>query len=171
MDTEEPGKRVKSYRGWWIVAGVVVLAAAIVVLLWLNGQHRLQRKIEQLHAKGFPITFEGIEQKRKLPEGTPNAADLYQQAFDAFIEPSKEDSPLLAGANPSKLREPWKPLSKETVAAIDRLIKNNQQTIDLLRQAATVKDCCFQLNYLTTPLFYPTILGLHNVVALSFLWV
>ncbi len=155
MDSEEPKKPKRSHRGWWIAAGVVVFAAAIVAMLWLNGQRRLQRKIEELHAKGFPITFEEIEQKRRLPEGTPNAADLYQQAFGAYQELSEQDDIMLSPMNPVMLREPWEPLSKEITTAIDRFLNNNQQTITLLAKASIVKDCRFPVNYSTIPPLLP----------------
>ncbi|NLH16717.1 MAG: hypothetical protein GX455_09065 [Phycisphaerae bacterium] len=119
------------------------MTAAIVALLWLNGQRRLQRKIEALHAKGFPITFEEIEQKRRLPPGTPNAADLYQQAFDAYQQPSAQDMPLLPYVGSAKLPEPGVPLSEEMVAAISRFVEANRQTLTLLKQGVTIPDCAF----------------------------
>ena len=152
MDTQEPGKPRRSYRGWWIAAGIVALVAAVIAILWLNGQHRLQRKIEQLHAKGFPITFEEIEQKRKLPDGTPNAADLYQKAFDAFQEPSAQDKSLLPYIGSSKLPEPNEPLSEELKAAIERVLSSNQQSLVLFKQAVDIKDCSFAFSYSTTPI-------------------
>lgn len=143
MDSDEPKKPKRSHRGWWIAAGIVVLVASIVALLWLNGERRLQRKIQELHAKGFPITFEEIEQKRRLPEGTPNAADLYQKAFDAYQEPPEQDKPLLPYVGSAKLPEPGEPLPEEMMAAIKRFVEYNQKSLELLKQGVTIPDGVF----------------------------
>jgi len=160
MDTEEPGKPRKSYRGWWIAAGVVVLAVTIVAFLWLNGQHRLQRKIEALHAKGFPITFEEIEAKRRLPDGTPNAADLYQQAFDAYQESSSQGKPKLRKTTP----DCNEPLSEGLTAEITQLLNDNQQTLNLLKKAAKIKSCSFDLSYSTSQIPIPDLPSLNSLV-------
>ncbi len=145
MNSVEPGKKRRSHRGWWIAAGVVLLAAILIALMWLNGHWKLRRKIEQLRAKGYPMSIEELDQRRKLPEGTPNAADLYQKAFNAYQEPSKEDQRLLPFGGYADLPETGESLPNPMKEAIERFLDANEKTLELCHQAITIPDCSFSL--------------------------
>ncbi len=77
-----------------VLSAVLYLGAYWVMVVAPFRTYTSQRLAEQLDAlskAGVPATSEEAAQYYALPSGETNGADLYQQAFDAFVRPTHEE--------------------------------------------------------------------------------
>ena len=134
----------KRWKVMWKVLGVI--AASLVMFCVLHRaywQAKFNRKLAELKADGQLMTFEDLDAYDSLPEGTPNAADIYLQAFSHYQEPDKALIPFLPIQGTYEMPDDASPLPDEVLDAISKSLKANEQTLALLDQGAKIKDCAF----------------------------
>jgi hypothetical protein len=132
-----------------IGVGVVALCVvAVGVLLYLQGEAQLAKKIAELKAQGVPTTFAELEAYCKLPEGTPNAADVYMKAFAAYKPLADAEKQKLLPVMGEQLDpNDNEPYPAEQMAAAAEFIEQNQEMFALLHEAGKVKDCYYPITY------------------------
>ncbi|MBN1817665.1 MAG: hypothetical protein JW828_09905 [Sedimentisphaerales bacterium] len=133
-------------RIWHVLAGLVILCLTVFVIFILTGKSQLEAKIAELKEKGYPTSYEELIEQRKLPDGVPNAADTYTKAFMAYQAPFAEIKAQLPILGDAQLPEPGQPMPEEMKAAIDQFLQKNKQCLDLLHEAAQIKECYFVPN-------------------------
>lgn len=149
MEQTDKHQKLRELKGWFI--GLAVVVAVIVgglVLFILAGRSELQRKIAELKAQGLPTSFAELEARHKLPEGTPNAADVYLKAFAAYrplADRNKQDLLPIMGNRPGP--EGNVPYPQDQMDAAKEFIETNQTTYDLLHQAGQIPNCAYPRNY------------------------
>ncbi|MEN6306710.1 MAG: hypothetical protein ABFD91_03060 [Anaerohalosphaeraceae bacterium] len=149
MEQVDKCQKRRELKRWFI--GLAVVGAVIVgvlVLFILAGRSELERKIAELKAQGIPTSFAELEARHKLPEGMPNAADVYAKAFAAyrpFADQNKQDMLPIMG-NRSK-PEGNAPYPQEEMDAAKEFVEANQAMYDLLHQAGQISDCVYQQKY------------------------
>jgi hypothetical protein len=116
---KEQSKRF-TLKGWRFILVALMVVAGLLALYIMITRGRLNRRLEALRAAGYPTNFAELAEYNKLPEGVPNAAGLYTEAFAAFSE------------GPSALA--------------DRLASNGQ-CLALLHQAAGIPDCDYDWDW------------------------
>jgi hypothetical protein len=141
----------------WLVRvgiGIGIVALCIVaagVIFYLRGEAQLAKKIAELKAQGLPTSFAELEAKYKLPEGTPNAADIYLKAFAAY-KPFPEDKqkllPVMGCQIDPNDNEPYPP---QQMAAAAEFVELNQEMFTLLHEAGKVEDCYYPIDYSQGP--------------------
>jgi len=119
---ETRGKRFR-IKGWHMIVAVIVAVVGLIVLYSVIMRARLNRRLEELRAAGYPTTLAELAEYNRLPDGAANAAEVYMQAFAAFTE------------GPSGLAE--------RLAA-------NQQCLALLHQAGAIEDCDYDWDWRTS---------------------
>ena len=139
-------------KKWLIGIGVVLLCVvAAAVLFHLNGKAQLAEKIAELKAQGLPTSFAELEAYSKLPEGTPNAADIYLKAFAAYKPLADAEKqkllPVLGEQCNPKDNEPYPP---EQMAAAE-FIEQNKEMFALLHEAGEVESCYYPIDYSQGP--------------------
>ena len=156
MDQYTHGKRFR-LRGWHIglllVAGFVGLVAAFV----LNGKNGLEEEIAAIRAAGYPTNFEEQGKYYSIPEGVPNAADVYTKAFDAYQKPNEELKKHLPIRRSNIMAVPRGPLDSDSVEAIISHLQANKETLEFLDKAAAIEHCRYDLDFsqgMTMPLPY-----------------
>jgi hypothetical protein len=145
-DKHEKRRELKGWFMWVAVVGGVIIAA--LVLFVCAGRAELERKITELKAQGIPTSFAELGARHKLPEGMPNAADVYAKAFAAyrpFVDPQKLD--LLPVLGNGQRPEDNAPYPQEQMDAAKEFIEANQAMYDLLHQAGQIPDCVYPRNY------------------------
>lgn len=130
-------------RGWHVIVGLLATLVVLFILFRVFGHSALEREIEELRAKGYPTTFEELEQYNQPPEGTPNAADIYVKAFDAYRSPFEDEKKLLPYIG-SVVLKPGESLTPETKAAMETFLSRNAKTLELLHQAGQIEQCRYQ---------------------------
>jgi len=132
------GRRGFKLRGWHVIVGILAVLVSLFILLRVFSHSALERKIAELRAKGYPTSFEELEKYNQLPDGVPNAADLYVKAFNAFREPTENERKLFPYLD---WRRHDDPLTPETLAAMEEYLSRNVKTLELLHQAGQVESC------------------------------
>lgn len=140
-------------KKWLVRGGLVVLCGVIVlVVLHVRGRMALSQKIAELKAQGLPTTFAELEAQSRLPEGTPNAADIYMKAFAAYrplADAEKQKLLPVIGERPEP--EASEPYPQEQMDAAREFVEQNQEMFRLLHEAGQVETCYYPMDYSCGP--------------------
>jgi hypothetical protein len=126
------------FRTWH---GIVALLLLLFILFHVSGRLKLNRRIEVLRTKGYPVTLEDLARLQAIPAGQKNAADVYLAAFSHYKKWDSDamEAVLLVGrAEPPARGEP---LDAQTHQTDERFLSDNQQTLSLLHEAASIEHC------------------------------
>ncbi len=130
---------------WHVVLAAAVVLAGLLVFYVVLPRSRLDRRLGALRAAGYPTSFAELAQYNKLPEGTPNAAPVYERAFAAFVPPVNEANvPFLGKAELPDTRTTF---SEPVAKAVSQCLTANQDCLSLLHEAAGIKDCRYEWDY------------------------
>ena len=149
MDNDEIERLLlkQSRRRWpWVLLAVVlVLAGAFGVMRYVL-HRRVEAKLTDLRAAGYPTTLAEVDAWYPTPTG-PNAADVYQGAFDAYVE-DEELEALLPRARNRDVDFPaaGEPLPAEMAEAMEAYVALNAQTLALLDDAAAIPECRYPVD-------------------------
>jgi len=144
MDDDREEKR-RGLRGWHVALGIVALLAALVVLLALTKRGGVERRVEALRAQGYPTSFAELAEQHQLPEGIENAADVYLKAFAAFRPPTDKPNTIFIGQ--AQLPALGAPLSEAVAQATAQFLADNQQCLELLREAGQIEQCRYDWDF------------------------
>jgi hypothetical protein len=143
-ENERSGGRLRLKARYWI-ALVVVLLAGLVSLFVVVRRNDVERRLTALRAAGYPTSFAELAEYHKLPEGAPNAADVYERAFRAFVPPVDDvNTPQFGKAT---LPERGAALPEPMAKAVAKLLADNQPCLTLLHQAAGIERCRYDWDY------------------------
>lgn len=123
--------------------GIVTLLIIFCVCHRAYWQTKFNRQVAELKAEGVPISFEDLDKMDMLPQGVPNAADVYLQAFEHYQEPDESLIHYLPNQGDYEIPEDKLQLPDEVIDAIAATLEANKQTLELLDQGATIMDCVF----------------------------
>lgn len=136
-------------KKWLVRGGLVVLCGIIVlVILHVRGRMMLSQKIAELKAQGLPTSFAELEAQSRLPEGTPNAADIYMKAFAAYrplADAEKQKLLPVIGERPEP--EANEPYPQKQMDAAREFVEQNQEMFRLLHEAGQVETCYYPMDY------------------------
>jgi len=116
---------------------LLLIAAATFTLYRLNLKRKLRSRIEAIRAAGYPVTCEELDKWYSIPEGVENAAYFILDAVEYYVEP--KDIKLLPLLGKAELPARNIPLTEETKSVIARYLNDNQKTLELLHEAATLE--------------------------------
>jgi hypothetical protein len=128
-------------KGWHVIVGLLAVLVVLFILFRVFSHSALERKIEELRAKGYPTSFEELEKYNQLPEGTPNAAEIYLKAFAAHQQMTTDEFTALPYGGTGKLPEAAAPFTPAMKAAMESYLTRNHNTLDLLHQAVQIGEC------------------------------
>jgi hypothetical protein len=146
MDQYSHGRKFR-LRGWHIWLVLVAGFVGMVVLFVLSGKSGLEKEIAAIRAAGYPTNFAEQGKYYSIPEGVPNAADVYSKAFDAYQEPSEELKKHLPIWRPNIMAVPRGPLDSDSVEAIISHVQANKDTLEFLDKAAAIEHCRYDLDF------------------------
>ncbi len=129
-------KKLKRIGKGLVLSGVVIslIGGIVYTVLSYSVSVELERELEEIKHSGKPITLEEL-----TPAPVPdeeNAALIYKKAFAMIVKGTKEEEKL------HNLK--W---SEKEIPAVRRLLEKNEDTLNLLREAAQLEKCHFPLDY------------------------
>jgi hypothetical protein len=132
-------------KPWRLVLLFLVVLVGLIAVLVVVHRDDVERRLAALRAAGYPTSFAELAEYHKLPAGTPNAADVYERAFRAFVPPvNSVDVPQFG---PATLPERGAPLPEPTAKAVAKLLADNQPCLALLHRAAGIERCRYDWDY------------------------
>jgi hypothetical protein len=134
----ERGRLFHVWRWTKRVVGVLaVLAAVSLALAPAITNHLVERERDRIRAAGEPLTCADLVQS--LPTGTPNAADVYLQAFDA-LDRTEEEEELIGLWSAQELAPEW-------IESMRAVVEKNEEYFALLEEAAGMETCVFPVEW------------------------
>ena len=111
----------------------------------MKAKARVARRLEALRAAGYPTSFAELAEYNKLPQGVPNAADIYMRAFAAFVPPVDEGNVPIVGK--ARLPGRGEPLPEPMLKAVAQCLAANEECLALLHEAAAIEHCRYDWDY------------------------
>jgi len=137
-------KRVRRRFKLW--HGIVGLLLLLFVSFRVSGSLKLKKQIEVLRNQGFPVTLEELDRWYNIPEGAKNAADVYMAAFSNYVkwdEDAQREVPVFGKAS---LPARTQPLDASTRQLVGKFLSDNEKTLTLLHEAASVEHCRYPID-------------------------
>ncbi|TKJ34625.1 MAG: hypothetical protein CEE38_17285 [Planctomycetes bacterium B3_Pla] len=137
--TDEARRKRGGLRPWHVALAIVSLLIVTVVLWMVAKGSSIKRQLAEIRAQGHPTSLVELSEMNQLPPGVENAAPLYEDAFIVYVKPTDPDNTPYAGSG--ELPPRGQPLPEAMVSVIEGYLADNQETLDLLRQAAAIEHC------------------------------
>ena len=127
---------------------IVALLLLLFVLFRVHGSLKVKKQIENLRAKGYPVTLEELESWYNIPEGTKNSADVYLNAFSNYVEWDSEARKALPIVGRAPLPARTQPLDDPNHQLVEIFLSDNKKTLTLLHEAASIEHCRYPLGFI-----------------------
>jgi len=147
VDDITPAKPKKKRRGlWWKVPlyGLALLLLAFAMFRFVVHQ-RVQNRLNAIRDAGYPVTLEELDAWYAYPDG-PNAADVYQQAFEAYVAEEQLERILAPLNGHTQLPGPGEKMPEEVAKRVANYLERNAKAIALLEEAAKIDECRFPID-------------------------
>ena len=131
----------RRFKTWQIILALLLF---LLVLLHLSGSYKVRKRVQALSDQGYPITIEELEDSYTIPDGVPNAADVYLAAFSHYREWDKPDMQALHKARKPKRTES---LNSSARQLVEQFLSDNQKTVSLLHEAASIEHCRYPIDF------------------------
>jgi hypothetical protein len=141
--TEAKSGRRRRWLVWGMVVSIIVLLFSPFLLFRAVNRAKFERKVAELKAAGYPVSLDVLDAAYVLPEGVENAADVYLQAFRAYVEPNEAQMEFLPARGKFISTDEMPPYPPEVINAIHLSIEKNKDCVELLDQASRMERCLF----------------------------
>jgi hypothetical protein len=146
MDQYSLSRRFR-LSGWHIGLLLVIGFVALAVLFVLTGRNSLKKELTAIRDAGYPTNYEELDKYYSIPEGVPNAAEVYSKAFDAYQWPTEELEKHLPILGLAVMADPRGSLDPNSVKAIISNLQSNKETLEFLDKAAAIEHCRYDLYF------------------------
>jgi hypothetical protein len=134
---EKTPKKRRKLKVSHVLILLFLLGAGAFTLYRLNLKKQLQARIEAIRTAGYPVTCAELDQWYSIPETAENAAYIILDAFEYYQEP--EDIKILPVVGQAELPSRTEPLPEKMRELIAQYLSDNQKTLELLHEAATLE--------------------------------
>jgi hypothetical protein len=164
MGSEFPNKTAQK-KGWllrlllfcgWLVA-VALLTAAALFFVWRSQlRHDINAKTAAIKGAGLPVNWDDLAKWPATVPDDENAAFIYTNAIahlnTRFIPPDE------------KFREYLRPLSAETNALLEEMVRTNFEALQIIDQVTNASESRYPINYQDGPTAQlPHLAGLNQL--------
>ena len=136
----------KARRRFKLWHGIVALLLFLFLLFRVTGSLKLKKQLKVLRTKGYPVTLEELDRWYHIPEGAKNAADLYMAAFSNYVEWDNDAQRALPVFGKASMPGRTQPLDASTRQLVEKFLSDNEKTLTLLHEAATIEHCRYPID-------------------------
>jgi len=148
---------------------IVALLLLVFVLFRVTSILKLKKQIENLRTKGYPVTLEELDLWYDIPDGADNAADVYLDAFSSYVEWDSEARKALPIIGRAPLPARTQPLDDPNLQLVNKFLSDNEKTLTLLQEAASIKHCRYPIEFSKESEPAPWLKNLRNCTRLLYL--
>lgn len=134
-------KSRRRLKTWQVIIGLPLL---LLVLIHVSGSYKVRKRLQALSDEGYPVTIEELEDSYTIPDGVPNASDIYLAAFSHYREWDKPDMRELHKARKPKRTEPLPASPRQLV---EKFLTDNQKSLSLLHEATSIEHCRYPIGF------------------------
>jgi len=145
IDMKHKRKHIR-YR-FKIWHGIVALLLLSFVLFHVSGRLKLNKRVQVLWTKGYPVTLEELQRSYNLPQGVRNAAEVYLAAFSNYKKWDGDAMDTVPVVGRAELPARTEPLESSIRQLAGRFLSDNQQTLLLLHEAASIERCRYPIDF------------------------
>lgn len=149
MQPNRPGSEPKKKRHglWWKLplSGFVLLLIAFGAFRFEVHQ-RLASRLDAIREAGYPVTPKQLNAWYAMPKDR-NAADVYQQAFEAYRGDYWFEKTLPMLGDRVKMPEPGEAMAEDVAKRVAYYVQQNAEAISLLKEAAGIDGCRFPVDF------------------------
>jgi hypothetical protein len=127
--------------------GIVALLLLSFVLFQISGRLKLNKRVQALRTKGYPVTLKELERSYSLQDGVSNAADVYLSAFSKYQKWESDAISAVPVIGRAELPARTEPLDASSRQLADRFLSDNQETLSLLHKAASIEQCRYPFDF------------------------
>ena len=136
---------------WTIVVVILVLLLAGLAALRIRTGRRLSSRLDELRAQGYPMSEADLNQHYAIPLDAENAADVYLQAFDLYVEANEVERQGLPRVGKAGLPDRGEATPVSMKALAQTFLAKNESALAGLQRAATIKHCQYPVKYSQDP--------------------
>jgi hypothetical protein len=140
-------KRKHIRRRFRIWHGIVALLLLLFVFFHVSGRLKLNKQVQILRTKGYPVTLDELQNSYSLPQGVRNAADVYLAAFSNYEKWDSDAMRTVPIVGRADLPARTELLESSTRQLAGRFLSDNQQTLSLLHEAASIEHCRYPIDF------------------------
>jgi hypothetical protein len=145
-------RRWTKWLGWAILVSLVAGSLHFLTLRhhWRAGFHK---RVEAIHAAGFPVTGEELDAWYPWPQAGENAANWITGAATVQQKLDQEQwKPLEVLVGRRSERPPLaEPLSAELKVLLEQFVQRNSKALESLHQAAAIPECRYPVDFSQGP--------------------
>ena len=164
--TRGRGRKVK-----WLAVCAVVVVGLVLWYVWYRQDlsRQVEEALQEIREAGYPVTLEELNEWYPEPLGE-NAAYIYLEAADAFVEADEGKYGLLPFFVSAKLPEAGEALPEAMKKQIVEFLAENAEALELLDEAAGIGESRYPLDFtLGDKLVLPAVQGLRIAAQLLYL--
>ncbi|MBN2589798.1 MAG: hypothetical protein JXA96_08040 [Sedimentisphaerales bacterium] len=145
---DKKGKRKKLKKLHILIPILFLFLTVGIIIHHRSGtKSKLHRKIEELHAAGYPVTLKELDELYSIPDSVENAADFI---LDAIYYYKDTNDPRLVNVDDWVVIFPKGEVISDTVMKnASQYLQDNQKSLGLLHKAATLKYCRYPVDLST----------------------
>lgn len=131
---------------------ILLLLVVGLGVLRLRVGYRFRSRVDELHAQGYPMSEAELNEHHAIPPDAENAADLYGQAFDVYVEANADEKHGLPKVGTASLPGLSEPLPTDMKVLAQTFLAKNETALSYLHRAAKIKHCQYPVKFSQNPL-------------------
>jgi hypothetical protein len=140
----KPPRKLKFYHILIIILCVIL---ASYLLFRYKLKSRLQARLNEIRAAGYPVTCQELDEWYSIPELADNAASVIIDAFGYYRQWQGERCERLPIVGRAKLPPRTQPLTDETKNLIAQYLADNQKALELLHKGAKIEHSRYPVDF------------------------
>lgn len=149
MNTEEKDrdgvvKRHFKIKVSHILILLLILCIGAFIHFRVSTNDQIRKRIEAIHAEGYPVTCEELDQWYAIPMNAENAAFLVLDAIYDYIEPN--DVKIMPVVGPVELPSRTELMPEDMKMLISQFLSDNQKSLEFLHKTPQLEYSRYPIN-------------------------